>query len=40
VNPLARIAYLVAGKIEEADKKAEEYTEGYSEGLTDYENNE
>lgn len=40
INPLARLAYLAVGKIDEADKKAEEYTEGYSEGLTDYEHNE
>ena len=40
VNPLARLAYLAAGRIEEADKKAEAYDNGYNEGLTDHEHNE
>jgi len=40
LNPLARLAYLAVGKIEEADKNAELYDDGYNAGLTDYEHNE
>lgn len=40
INPLARLAYLAVGKLEESDTKAEEYEHGYDKGITDYEHNE
>lgn len=40
VNPLARLGYLAVGKIAEADRKAEEYDNGYNAGITDHEHDE